>query len=541
MAGILKTTSITAPGFFGLNTQESSVNLESGYATIANNCVIDKYGRLGARKGWTTVTTNNGDLADTEAIESIFEFKEVTGTIQYLSSGGGKLFSGTTTLTTKLVYGPDSGGPVALSTQPTFTGNRWQWAALPEGSGAAAESYAFASQIGNTLMVYREGGHTGPFVFQRVGTDYGTKPSGVSTFDPDCCLAAFGRMWVANLTTTKATVFYSQLLNGATFTGTGSGLLDVSAVVGNNDEIVALGVHNNYLVIFLKNNIVVYSGAANPDTMVLADVIKGVGCIARDSVQNTGTDLIFLSKTGVRSLNRTIQENSMPLRELSLNIRDDLVGYLDLETNLSNIKSAYFERDALYLLTFPSSKLMVYFDLRNILQNGAARTSIWINTSTIPYTAFCSTNDRQLYLGLPGKIGKYDGYLDGTDTYTFKYYTTNTDLGEATSNKMLKKADILVIGSGDQPFVFKYGYDYTLNPYSITAVKNLGSATFSKYNTTAKYNVSKYASAGIGVKSISLPLSGSGKVLQFGIEATINNNALSIQKIDLYLQTGKIL
>ena len=78
MAGALKLTSISAPGFLGLNTQDSGVTLESGYATVANNCVIDKYGRLGARKGWSTVTTNNGTLADDENIESIYEFKDIS-------------------------------------------------------------------------------------------------------------------------------------------------------------------------------------------------------------------------------------------------------------------------------------------------------------------------------------------------------------------------------------------------------------------------------------------------------------------------------
>ncbi len=47
----LATTSIVAPGFMGLNTQDSSVALESGFATQAMNCVIDKFGRIGARKG----------------------------------------------------------------------------------------------------------------------------------------------------------------------------------------------------------------------------------------------------------------------------------------------------------------------------------------------------------------------------------------------------------------------------------------------------------------------------------------------------------
>jgi hypothetical protein len=679
MAGPLKTTSITAPGFMGLNTQDSGVTLESGYATVANNCIIDKYGRLGARKGWdlltdpinavftasittttmtvhsitsgtlsigtilsgtgitagTTITalgtgtggtgtytvsasqTRNGisgtyaraaavvtvtatahglsvgdtvyldftsgtaadgafaitavtantftithgtsgttsgnvtiyrpttasnDLTTGSYLESIFEFKTIGGSISYLSSGDGKLYasSTTTSLTRKYVFGADSGGPVALSTQPNFTGNRWQWAALPEGSGAAAESYAFAAQSGNPFLVYREGGHSGPFVFQRVGTDYGTAPTGVTTFDPDCVLASFGRIWVGGLTDNKTTVFYSKLLDGAHFTGAGSGLLDIGGVVGQNDEIVSIAQHNKYLVIFCKNNIVVYQGANDPTTMTLADTIKGVGCIARDSVQNTGNDLVFLSKSGVRSFNRTVQENSMPLRELSLNIRDDLVSFLTVET-LTNVKSIYFERDAFYLITFPGSKTMVYFDLRNILQNGAARTTIWNNNAGITYKAFCSTEDRKLILGVANGMAEYTGYLDNTASYTFSYYTSNSDLGAPTQEKMLKKANLVVIGSGDQDFVFKYGYDYTLNPQSVTIVQNLGTKTFSKFNTTAKYNISKYASAGIGVNSISMPLSGSGKVIQFGVEATVNDNPVSIQKIDVYLKTGKIL
>jgi hypothetical protein len=611
MAGALKTTSITAPGFMGLNTQDSGVTLESGYATVANNCIIDKYGRLGARKGWdlitdpvnavvtgaisgttltvsavtsgtlsigvvlsgtgvtvgttitalgtgtggvgtytvsasqtvssTTITASNS-LGTDNYLESIFEFKTIGGTISYLSSGNGQLFASsiTTNLTRKYVFDTDSSGPIPLATQPNFTGNRWQWAALPEGSGAAAESYAFAAQSGNPFLVYREGAHSGPFVFQRVGTDYGTAPTGVSTFDPDSVLASFGRVWVGGLTDNKTTIFYSKLLDGAHFTGAGSGLLDIGGVVGQNDEIVALAQHNKYLVIFCKNNIVVYQGANDPTTMTLADTIKGVGCIARDSVQNTGNDLVFLSKSGVRSFNRTVQENSMPLRELSLNIRDDLVSYLTVET-LTNVKSAYFERDAFYLITFPGSKTMVYFDLRNVLPNGSARATIWNNNAGITYKAFCSTEDRKLLLGVPNGIAEYTGYLDNTASYTMTYYTSNSDLGAPTQSKMLKKANLVVIGSGDQDFAFKYGYDYTLNPSSVNIVQNLGAKVFSKYNTTAQYNISKYASAGIGVNTISMQLTGSGKVIQFGVEATVNDNPVSIQKIDVYLKTGKIL
>ncbi len=251
MAGTLKTTSIAAPGFMGLNTQDSSVTLESGYASIATNCIIDKYGRLGARKGWDAVTTNNGTLTDSEAIGSIFEFKEIDGTITYLSAGGGKLFSGTETLTEHIPKAADQ----TTNAPITPTDDRWQFAALPEGSGITASSYGFAAQIGNPFLVWRKSSHSGPYIFQRVG-DYGTKPTGVTTFDPDCVLAAFGRIWTARLTSNKVNLYYSRLLDGAAFTGTGSGLLDISSVVGNNDEITALAYHNSYLVIFCKNHIV---------------------------------------------------------------------------------------------------------------------------------------------------------------------------------------------------------------------------------------------------------------------------------------------
>ena len=52
MAQAIQTSTISAPGFMGLNTQDSSLDLAQGFALVANNCVIDQYGRIGARKGW---------------------------------------------------------------------------------------------------------------------------------------------------------------------------------------------------------------------------------------------------------------------------------------------------------------------------------------------------------------------------------------------------------------------------------------------------------------------------------------------------------
>jgi len=110
MAGKLLTSSIAAPGFYGLNLQESSITLSSGYALKAQNCVIDKYGRIGARRGWTTVNSAvNTDLGAANAVEFIFELVD-GGSNQVISAGNNQLFVGTTTMTTKTVRNTTNSG-----------------------------------------------------------------------------------------------------------------------------------------------------------------------------------------------------------------------------------------------------------------------------------------------------------------------------------------------------------------------------------------------------------------------------------------------
>jgi hypothetical protein len=228
------------------------------------------------------------------------------------------------------------------------------------------------------------------------------------------------------------------------------------------------------------------------------------------------------------------------MRELSLNIKDDISSYLAVET-LTNIRSVYYEDDAFYLITFPGSRIMIYFDLRVPLPNGAARATTWKTDDGTLFKAFCNTETRELLLGVPNGIAKYSGYLDNTATYDFEYFTAASDMGEPTSNKLLKKAELMIIGSGEQDFTFKWGYDYTLNLSSQVINRTFGVTTLSRYNMTYKYNLDKYNTVGLGVQPIKIALGGSGKVIQFGLESTINNEPLSIQKIDVYLKTGKMI
>ena len=111
-----------------------------------------------------------------------------------------------------------------------------------------------------------------------------------------------------------------------------SGNIDISKVWPDGyDEIVALAAHNGLLIIFGKHSIIAYQGAEAPATMSIADTVAGVGCVDRDTVQYTGTDVLFLSHTGLKSFGRTIQEKSMPISSLSNNITKDIIAALQNE------------------------------------------------------------------------------------------------------------------------------------------------------------------------------------------------------------------
>ena len=238
-----------------------------------------------------------------------------------------------------------------------------------------------------------------------------------------------------DVTGNKYTLFFSDTLDGDDWTGGTSGSLDLTTVWPTGfDEIVAIREFNNFLVIFGKQSILLYSGASAPASMVLADVITGIGCIARDSVQDTGTDLIFLSDSGVRSLGRTIQEKSNPIGNVSKNVRDDIIQRTGLETG--NIKSTYSPENAFYLLFFPSSSLVFCFDMRGTLEDGSNRVTTWPSTKIL-----CGSigSDGTVFLGTSKGINEYSEFLDDTSPYTMKYYTQPLAFGDPSRLKILKE------------------------------------------------------------------------------------------------------
>jgi len=538
MAGKFQTSSIAAPGFYGLNLQESSITLSSGFALKAQNCVIDKYGRIGARRGWIPVNATNTDLG-ANPIEFIFEVVD-GGANQVISAGNNKLFTGRTTLTTKTVRNADNSADISY----TITDNNWQGAAMSYGDVSDFQPHVYVAQAGHPMLVYHElpvsGGavhdhDSGTFGFQRVG-DEAQLPTNhsTSTFMPSWVLSAYGRIWTGGITGDTQTVYFSDLLRGTDFKNGTAGYLNLQEVLPNGDPVVAAAAHNGYIIFFGKKNIAIYANPQDTGALVLTEVILNVGCIARDSVQSTGTDVMFLSDEGVRSLQRVIQEKSLPMRDISKNIRDELMLNVASETDLTAIKAIYYPRDAFYLLTLPTTKFVYCFDTRGTLQDNSLRVTIW---DSIEPKAFFVTQSKELYIGKEGYIGKYFGYSDNSSTYRMQYFTNYFDFDQSTALKILKKIGWVLIGGTNQSVAVKWGFDYT-EGYQATTY-TLDTAVVSEYNI-GEYNIAEYSS-GIVLDRFSINAGGQGTVMQIGLEADINGNPLSIQKIDIGLKTGKTL
>ena len=539
MAGRLQSSTISAPGFLGVNTQESSVDLASGYALEAFNCVIDKFGRIGARRGWQKVNSStNSDLA-TNDIEFIYNIPETNET---LCAGNNLILSrasGASTLVTKVnTTVADAAG--TGTTAYTITGNDWMGASIVFGEGPDVSPHAYLAQAGHLPLVYHKLGashaHTGAYGFNRL-MDAGTVPTtyaSATDFKPNVVIGAYGRTWWADIVNDKQTVYFSALLDGTNLSTGDSGYLSLIDVFPNGDEIVGLAAHNGFLIIFGKRNIAVYANPIDVTRLELVDLVANVGCIARDSIVNTGTDVMFLSDTGVRSIARVIQEKSAPINDISFNVRDELVAFVEAETNKIKIKATYYPKDAFYILTLPTSKYVFCFDLRGRLQNGASRVTIW---DSMEPTALHVTYTGDLFLGQEGYIGKYFGFLDDTATYRLRYYTNYFDLGNPTTMKFLKKGNFVVVGGVGQNVALKYGFDYINSYRSIT--KQLRTGSVYEYNI-GEYNIAEYSS-GLVLEEVNSNLGGSGSIMQLGFEADINAAPLSIQKIDIYVKAGKTI
>ena len=507
MAQPLKSINLIAPAFKGVNTEDSPLAQDPSFAEVADNAVIDRRGRLASRKGYSVVTETKTELGS-DSLRAIKEFRDSDGNTLVFSVGNNKILSGTTTLTD------------ATPGSYTVSNDNWKLVNFNDHMyffQAGQEPLVYSNSLGAVTKMSSVHGAHGV-----ASTMYGNE-----------VLAAWGRLFTADVNGNPNTIYWSDLQQGHNWSSGSSGSIDVEEAWPNGyDEIVALAAHNDFLVVFGRESIIVYSGADDPANMAISDTINGIGCVDRDTVQSTGKDLLFLAKDGLRGLGRTIQENSLPIARMSNTITEDIITLIDSET--AYFRSVYHPEENFYLITFVGGTTTYCFDVRQQLEDGSFRVTRWPNTS---WTCYESTFDGDLRIGSSDGIGTYSGYDDNGTAYRMVYSSPELSFGDSATLKLLKKIRPTIIGGSGQDVSLKWKYDFGSRQGSKTIV--VDSDASAEFNV-AQYNIGQFSGGTIVIRK-PVNANGSGATLSIRIEVDINGTELSIQEINVLALTGRIL
>jgi len=361
----------------------------------------------------------------------------------------------------------------------------------------------------------------------------------------------YGRIWCGGITESKDVVYYSNLLDGDDFLDGDTGLIDLSKVWGT-DEIVALAPFYGKLIIFGKENIVVYNSPETVGSLAVDEVIRGIGCVSRDSVQNVGNDLVFLSSTGVRSLARTTEKDKLPLTDLSVNIKDTLIRHIALSTN---VKSVYVENEGIYIMSFVDKNINYVFDFKHITPNEVPRVTTWTFDANREPASMAHT---ELYSGLlvgqkDGGIAGYEGFIDidlswdsgavyTNGSYTSDITSTWIPLGQTVSSALLKRMLLVLEGGSGSVLSLRWYKDFSSSSSATTLIELRPDTTGSTALWGASdslYGAAKFTPI-YGLKEYRTPLTGSAKHLQFNMSIQSNGYDASIQDLTLLHKEGKI-
>jgi hypothetical protein len=577
MASQLRQLSVRSPGSEGLSSEISPFQSSTEFALRADNAVIDRVGRLACREAFADLITQydggnaNYDVVRLCQIQGEDAIQNV-GLAEFgLSEFSTAEYSG---------FGLDNGIKVdqtfgLMGEGTPFTRNKVSRGAMSDEISTVSDvqhtSYVGFYQEGNVLKtidaIRPKHGLTNCkiltfnrdcYVFskgeevmvwdgteaRKLSETEGYSPPKAETIiapiiDGDIACAAYGRLWVSGVNGDYQTVYFSDMLLGHQWYdgsqelddwGNTAGIIDVAEYwPDGEDTITGIAAHNNFLIIFGRKSILLYSGAqgdpaGNAETgstgIKLEDAIKDVGLVNQDAMCNIGTDHLFVDSLGVRSLGRVIQEKSAPISEPSMNVAS-LIRPL-IATYSRNVRLIHMPAKSLVICLFPAMREAYVFQLGRPSATGGLRATRWTGCDFFDSITVRTELDEKTVLGGRDSRGLcvYGGFKQPTD-YPFRYESTVLSGTDTLMQTMIPKSTSYSFHAAKTPSVFNATWGFGADmEYSRPLRNPKGKSEF---------------------KTVTTSLNGTGEMLRIGFDSMIEGTEMSMQQITLNILLGRII
>lgn len=470
----------------GLNTTASPLSVEDKEASDIKNVELDQWGSLIKRNGYLNLVT--AEVNSGAAGTGLFQYESSTNDPFLISVFGDKYYK----------MDALDGTFDDITDTATITdaqNNQWQFKTYND--------IVFGTN--NTDLLLKWTG-TGNVASMTVPTDLTTAKT-IEVFTE--------YFFVANVTVDgtayKSRIYWSS--PGAPETWNDADWVNINKNDGT--EIVCLKTLGDKLIIFKNRSIHigVYTGDSDIP-FVFAKTPSHVGCIARDSVQEIGNGLIFLSYDGFYYFDGT---NSLKISEkINYTISNDL----DLSRLQYAVSATYKKKNQYICFVTQTGEtgnnyglIYDYYSKAWLTYEGASVNAI---------TTYYDDGDEKIY------FSDYDGFTYQMDTGTSDYpLAVKTAIDAYYKTKWFHFGDIthkkaiphlyLYAAHKNATLTIGYSFDFEeVNQQSLTVNLASSAATYG----SALYGTGTYA--GIGGFSQRLDLQGRGRVFRLSFE----NNAL---------------
>ena len=575
MAQPVNQFTIRGNGFQGLNTEMSPIGSDPTYALLADNCVIDRVGRISARESFAPEADlgasiwNNTDLIDISAhytndgynsyephpvctILNGTYYPEATTVERATWAGVETMEDVGIDINQPYEYtlGWEDSGEIKPCTYPSINTD-----GLERSLYVHFKEDLFLFSRGNSFLKYDGNGGWGDVTYTPPQNDSGNI---VDKIDGDVAISAYGRLWVSGVNGDYQTIYYSSLLReDQWYDGQGTpddaqntaGIINVAEYWPVDfDQIVNIHAHNGFLIVLGRRSILIYANAntgdpAGENGIQLQDAISNVGLVERDAICNIGTDVMFCDDTGLRSLARVIQEKSTPIGEPSMNVKREFMDMIQEEERstalVKGIKMAYFPSKSLVVCLFRTSGIAYTFSTERPSTTGGAKTTRWTDCYySAMYFAEDSDIGRPYLAGMNNRgVLRYKGYKS-REPYRLGFESVALGITQNSIQNIIPKSIIYIVLSPAVPAnsrarwgfgsYLEHHYDFRIEPEGTTEWG------------VAQFGIDEYVGGRAGIWREKVNTIGAGEFLRVGLEIEINGSSFAIQEIAVNTAVGRI-